>query len=179
MRRLLIAGLGLVAVAVGLTASLGDAAALQARIDACGSAGCVVTIEPGDYLLERPVRVPTRVELRGAGAASWFHVAGDWCGFEYTGSQSAIRNIGVDAVAPQQSGGGICYREADWNIASTDLLFGHHLAVGLDAKQIQSGAPCRSERLAKYNQLLRIEEALGARASYAGAGFRGAPAKSA
>jgi enolase len=34
------------------------------------------------------------------------------------------------------------------------------------------GAPCRSERLAKYNQLLRIEEELGANAKYAGAQFR-------
>lgn len=34
------------------------------------------------------------------------------------------------------------------------------LAVGIGASQIKSGAPCRSERLAKYNQLLRIEEEL-------------------
>ena len=32
------------------------------------------------------------------------------------------------------------------------------LAVGIEAKQIKAGAPCRGERLAKYNQLLRIEE---------------------
>jgi len=36
------------------------------------------------------------------------------------------------------------------------------LAVALDAPFIKSGAPCRSERLAKYNRLLRIEEELGA-----------------
>ena len=35
------------------------------------------------------------------------------------------------------------------------------LAVGLCTGQIKAGAPCRSERLAKYNQLLRIEEELG------------------
>jgi len=47
------------------------------------------------------------------------------------------------------------------------------LAVGLCTGQIKTGAPCRSERLAKYNQLLRIEEELGvAAAPYAGAGFR-------
>jgi enolase len=39
------------------------------------------------------------------------------------------------------------------------------LAVGLGTGQIKTGAPCRSERLAKYNQLLRIEEALGQKAS--------------
>ncbi|GAA34398.2 enolase [Clonorchis sinensis] len=41
------------------------------------------------------------------------------------------------------------------------------LAVGLNCGQIKTGAPCRSERLAKYNQLLRIEEELGCHAVYA------------
>ena len=42
------------------------------------------------------------------------------------------------------------------------------LAVALGAGQIKAGAPCRSERLAKYNRLLRIEEELGDGAEYAG-----------
>ena len=46
------------------------------------------------------------------------------------------------------------------------------LAVGLCTGQIKTGAPCRSERLAKYNQLLRIEEELGKDAVYAGKTFR-------
>eukprot|EP01038_Epipyxis_sp_PR26KG_P013663 gene13663-18335_t len=46
------------------------------------------------------------------------------------------------------------------------------LAVGLCTGQIKTGAPCRSERLAKYNQLLRIEEQLGINAKYAGSSFR-------
>jgi enolase len=46
------------------------------------------------------------------------------------------------------------------------------LVVGLGTGQIKSGAPCRSERVAKYNQLLRIEEELGSRAVYAGKQFR-------
>jgi enolase len=40
------------------------------------------------------------------------------------------------------------------------------LAVAVNAGQIKTGAPCRSERTAKYNQLLRIEEQLGADGSY-------------
>jgi enolase len=44
------------------------------------------------------------------------------------------------------------------------------LAVALDCGQIKSGAPARSERVAKYNQLLRIEEALADAARYAGHG---------
>jgi enolase len=46
------------------------------------------------------------------------------------------------------------------------------LAVGLCTGQIKTGAPCRSERLAKYNQLLRIEEELAGKTSYAGQAFR-------
>ena len=42
------------------------------------------------------------------------------------------------------------------------------LAVGLECGQIKTGAPARSERVAKYNQLLRIESELGDRAIYAG-----------
>jgi enolase len=42
------------------------------------------------------------------------------------------------------------------------------LAVGTSAGQIKTGSASRSDRIAKYNQLLRIEEALGAKGSYAG-----------
>lgn len=54
----------------------------------------------------------------------------------------------------------------------TEDTFIADLVVGLGTGQIKTGAPCRSERLAKYNQLLRIEEELGARAKFAGANFR-------
>jgi enolase len=43
-----------------------------------------------------------------------------------------------------------------------------HLAVGLQIPQIKTGAPCRSDRNAKYNELLRIEATLGPKAIYAG-----------
>ena len=42
------------------------------------------------------------------------------------------------------------------------------LAVALNAGQIKSGAPSRSDRVAKYNRLLRIEEELGSQARYPG-----------
>ena len=42
------------------------------------------------------------------------------------------------------------------------------VVVGTNAGQIKSGAPCRTDRVAKYNQLLRIEEDLGAAAQYNG-----------
>lgn len=50
----------------------------------------------------------------------------------------------------------------------TEDSFISHLAVATNAGQIKSGAPARGERTAKYNQLLRIEEALGSEARYAG-----------
>ncbi|PHT36512.1 Enolase [Capsicum baccatum] len=62
-----------------------------------------------------------------------------------------------------------------WGICcsgETEDTFIADLAVGLSTGQIKTGAPCRSEGLAKYNQLLRIEEELGADAVYAGASFR-------
>ncbi|MGL5134911.1 MAG: phosphopyruvate hydratase, partial [Planktothrix sp.] len=43
------------------------------------------------------------------------------------------------------------------------------LAVATRAGQIKTGSLCRSERIAKYNRLLRIEDELGAQAVYAGA----------
>jgi len=42
------------------------------------------------------------------------------------------------------------------------------LTVALNAGQIKAGAPCRSERTAKYNRLLRIEDALGNAAAFPG-----------
>jgi enolase len=69
-------------------------------------------------------------------------------------------------------------KHAGWGVMTshrsgeTEDTFIADLAVGLATGQIKTGAPCRSERLAKYNQLLRIEEELGEEAVYAGANFR-------
>jgi len=54
----------------------------------------------------------------------------------------------------------------------TEDTFIADLCVGLGTGQLKSGAPCRSERVAKYNRLLRIEEKLGDKASFAGTDFR-------
>lgn len=61
----------------------------------------------------------------------------------------------------------------DWNVmvshrsGETTDTFISDLAVALGCGQIKLGAPCRGERTAKYNQLLRIEEELGDEATYA------------
>lgn len=46
------------------------------------------------------------------------------------------------------------------------------MSVGLATGRLKSGATCRGERLAKYNQLLRIEEELGSAVRYAGKNHR-------
>ena len=48
----------------------------------------------------------------------------------------------------------------------TEDSFIADLAMGVNAGQIKTGAPCRSDRVVKYNQLLRIEDMLGASAAY-------------
>ncbi|CAO2613900.1 Alpha-enolase (Fragments), partial [Lemmus lemmus] len=59
----------------------------------------------------------------------------------------------------------------------TEDTFIADLMVGLCTGQIKTGAPCRSERLAKYNQILRIEEELGSKTKFAGRSFRNPLAK--
>ena len=65
------------------------------------------------------------------------------------------RSAGYQAVISHRSG-----ETEDTTIAD--------LAVATGVGQIKTGAPCRSERIAKYNQLVRIEQELGERGSYAG-----------
>ena len=56
--------------------------------------------------------------------------------------------------------------------AQTEDTWLADLTVGLNSGQIKNGAPTRSERVAQFNQLLRIEEELGKAATYAGRNFR-------
>jgi enolase len=69
-------------------------------------------------------------------------------------------------------------QKAGWGVmvshrsGETEDNFIGDLVVGLATGCIKSGAPCRSDRLAKYNQIIRIEEELGSKAVYAGKSFR-------
>jgi enolase 1/2/3 len=65
------------------------------------------------------------------------------------------RKAGYESVISHRSG-----ETSDATIAD--------IAVGTSASQMKSGSLCRSDRMAKYNQLLRIEELLGSSAAYAG-----------
>ncbi|KAJ8655725.1 enolase [Lichtheimia ornata] len=73
------------------------------------------------------------------------------------------------ALDSQNAGWGVMVSHRSGETEDTTIA---DLVVGLRTGQIKTGAPCRSERLAKLNQLLRIEEELGANAIYAGENFR-------
>jgi enolase 1/2/3 len=72
----------------------------------------------------------------------------------------------LDAVSLAQRAGFACM--ISHRSGETDDTFIADLAVATNAGQIKTGAPARGERVAKYNQLLRIEEHLGDAARYAG-----------
>jgi enolase len=67
------------------------------------------------------------------------------------------RKVGWTAMVSHRSG-------------ETGDTFISDLVVGMGTGQIKTGAPARSERVEKYNQLMRIEESLGGAAVYAGRG---------
>ncbi|MGB2209813.1 MAG: phosphopyruvate hydratase, partial [Candidatus Puniceispirillaceae bacterium] len=68
----------------------------------------------------------------------------------------------------QQAGFGVVISHRS---GETEDTFISDLAVATNAGQIKTGSLSRSDRLAKYNQLLRIEEELGQTALYAGRGW--------
>lgn len=74
-------------------------------------------------------------------------------------ANNECRNSGLGVMVSHRSG-------------ETEDPFIAALCVGLGTGQVKAGAPCRSERLAKYNELLRIEEDLGDKATYAGEFWR-------
>eukprot|EP00238_Polyblepharides_amylifera_P014959 CAMPEP_0196578988 /NCGR_PEP_ID=MMETSP1081-20130531/15306_1 /TAXON_ID=36882 /ORGANISM="Pyramimonas amylifera, Strain CCMP720" /LENGTH=481 /DNA_ID=CAMNT_0041898407 /DNA_START=85 /DNA_END=1530 /DNA_ORIENTATION=+ len=107
-----------------------------------------------DLLVTNPKRVQAGIE-------------GKWCNaLLLKVNQIGTVTESIDAVRMS--------KEAGWGVMAshrsgeTEDSFIADLAVGLSTGQIKTGAPCRSERLAKYNQLLRIEQELGSDAVYAG-----------
>lgn len=123
-----------------------------------GAIGKDVQIVGDDLTVTNPVRVKRAIEEKACNALL------------LKVNQIGSVTEAIEAVKlSQEAGWGIM---ASHRSGETEDVFIADLAVGLTTKQIKSGAPARSERLAKYNQLLRIEEELGSKAKYAGAGFR-------
>ncbi len=107
-----------------------------------------------DLLVTNPQRVQRGIALRAANALL---VKVNQIGSltETIEAVSLCQRVGWNAVVSHRSG-----ETEDTTIAD--------LAVALNAGQIKTGAPARSDRVAKYNQLLRIEAELGEEAEYAG-----------
>mmetsp|Transcript_39100 Transcript_39100/g.99286 ORF Transcript_39100/g.99286 Transcript_39100/m.99286 type:complete len:159 (+) Transcript_39100:1-477(+) len=117
-----------------------------------------VQIVGDDLLVTNPKRIAYCAEKKAANALL--------LKVNQIGSITEAITASIDSVA-QGWGVMVSHRSGE-----TEDTFIADLAVGLGSGQIKTGAPCRSERVAKYNQLLRIEEALGRRAYYAGDKFR-------
>jgi enolase len=118
------------------------------------SLGSKVQIVGDDLFVTNPKRLQKGLDL---GVANSILVKVNQIGTltETLDAVSKAQRAGYTAVISHRSG-----ETEDTTIAD--------LAVATDAGQIKTGAPARSERVAKYNQLLRIEEELGDAAVYAG-----------
>ncbi|QNO36871.1 phosphopyruvate hydratase [Protaetiibacter sp. SSC-01] len=121
--------------------------------------GGKVQLVGDDLFVTNPARLQTGLD-RGAGNSILVKVNQIGTLTETLDAVSKAQRHGYTAILSHRSG-----ETEDTTIAD--------LAVATDAGQIKTGAPARSERVAKYNQLLRIEEELGDAAVYAGrAAFR-------
>jgi enolase len=107
-----------------------------------------------DLYVTNPVRLQRGIDLK-AGNAILVKVNQIGSLTETLDAVNLAQAEGMKAIISHRSG-------------ETEDTFIADLAVATNAGQIKTGAPARSERVAKYNQLLRIEEELGDRAVYAG-----------
>ncbi len=116
--------------------------------------GDKVQIVGDDFFVTNPVRLKKGIDLK---AANSILVKVNQIGTltETLDAVSMAQRAGYTAIISHRSG-----ETEDTTIAD--------IAVATDSGQIKTGAPARSDRVAKYNQLLRIEEELGEAAVYAG-----------
>ena len=117
-----------------------------------------IQIVGDDLLVTNPKRIKTAIEKKACNALL----------LKVNQIGSVTESIEACKLA-QSNGWGVMVSHRS---GETEDTFIADLVVGLCTGQIKTGAPCRSERLAKYNQLLRIEEELGGKAKFAGVNFR-------
>lgn len=116
--------------------------------------GELIQIVGDDLLVTNPERIARAVETSACNALLLkLNQIGTVS--EAIEANNTCRNSGFGVMVSHRSG-------------ETEDTFIAALCVGLGTGQIKSGAPCRSERVAKYNELLRIEEDLGERATFSG-----------
>jgi enolase len=117
-----------------------------------------IQIVGDDLLVTNPKRIQTAIDKKACNALL----------LKVNQIGSVTESIRAHQMAKAQGWGTMVSHRS----GETEDCFIADLVVGLATGQIKTGAPCRSERLAKYNQLLRIEEELGPGAKFAGANFR-------
>jgi enolase len=123
-----------------------------------GNLGERVQIVGDDLLVTNPTRIQKAIEEKSCNALL----------LKVNQIGSVSESIQAVKMAKQAGWAVMCSHRS----GETSDTFIADLAVGLSTGQIKTGAPCRSERLAKYNQLLRIEEQLGSETRYAGSSYR-------
>jgi enolase len=128
---------------------------LTGMVLATANFGDKVQLIGDDILVTNADRV-RRAAAAGAGNAVLVKVNQAGTVTQAKAALDAAKSLGWGAIVSARSG-----ETEDVSIA--------HLAVGWDAGQIKVGSFARSERMAKWNELLRIEEAMGADAVFAGA----------
>eukprot|EP00560_Eucampia_antarctica_P002642 CAMPEP_0197831286 /NCGR_PEP_ID=MMETSP1437-20131217/8939_1 /TAXON_ID=49252 ORGANISM="Eucampia antarctica, Strain CCMP1452" /NCGR_SAMPLE_ID=MMETSP1437 /ASSEMBLY_ACC=CAM_ASM_001096 /LENGTH=459 /DNA_ID=CAMNT_0043434141 /DNA_START=57 /DNA_END=1433 /DNA_ORIENTATION=- len=127
----------------------------------CQQVGKEVQIVGDDLTVTNPIKIKEAIE-KGSANCLLLKV-----------NQIGTISESIDAVKlSKQNGWGVMTSHRS---GETEDSYIADLAVGLCTGQIKTGAPCRGERTAKYNQLLRIEAELGAAAKYPGASFRTTP----
>ena len=110
-----------------------------------------------DLTVTNPARIKTAIEKKAANALL--------LKVNQIGSLTESIQAAKDSYA---AGWGVMVSHRSGETEDTTIA---EIAVGLRSGQIKAGAPARSERLAKLNEILRIEEELGDKAIYAGAAF--------
>ncbi|GMK58210.1 hypothetical protein CspeluHIS016_0502420 [Cutaneotrichosporon spelunceum] len=113
-----------------------------------------IQIVGDDLLVTNPLRIKTAIEKKACNALL------------LKINQIGTISESIQAVQLSQSNGWAVM--TSHRSGETESTFIADLSVGLRTGEIKTGAPCRSERTAKYNQLLRIEEQIGEGALYAG-----------
>merc|ERR1712083_328344 len=117
-----------------------------------------IQIVGDDLLVTNPKRIQTAIDKKACNALL----------LKVNQIGTVTESIKAHNMAKEQGWGTMVSHRS----GETEDCFIADLVVGLGTGQIKTGAPCRSERLAKYNQLLRIEEELGANAKFAGENFK-------
>jgi len=130
----------------------------QGYVDFTARVGVNTQVVGDDLLVTNPTRIQTALDKKACNALLL--------------KVNQIGTLTESIQAAQMS------LSAEWGVmvshrsGETEDSFIADLVVGLKTGQIKTGAPCRSERLCKYNQLLRIEEQLGDKAVFAGKNWR-------